>query len=195
MQPLIVVGSAPCLFDDLARANRLFPGAALMLVNGAALAVECAEHVLAGHASQADELAAARHAKFPGTLPWRMHASWPSRRPRPPCRSVTDWWGAEMSSGATSAGKAVLIGLAMGHGPIILAGAPMDGSGYFAGDAVAVGAVRGDASCQRVGDPRMQQRRTIIRYREKFRERASQDWTGIVFSMSGFTRECLPGSP
>lgn len=195
MQPLIVVGSAPCLYDDLRRAQGLFPGAALMLVNGAALAIECAEHVLAGHAVQAEELAAARRAKFPGTLPWRLHASWPGRRPRPRYESVTDWWGAEMSSGATSAGKAILIGLAMAHGPIILAGAPMDGSGYFEGDAVAVGAVKGDTSCQRVGDPRMQERITVRRYRDKFRERASKEWTGRVFSMSGFTRECLPGSP
>lgn len=183
----------------MAAAGMVYPKAHVMLVNGACVAVESAEHVLAGHTSKAEEFATARKNAFPFALPWRLHANSTIRKARlgRPMQSlypsVTDWWGAEYSSGATSAGKAVLIGLAMGYDAIVLCGAPMDGSGYFPGESEDGLQIRHEKACQRVGDPTVQNRRTIMRYRERFKELAPQ-WRGRVFSMSGFTRDCL-GAP
>jgi hypothetical protein len=199
MTALLIVGSAPCLYNDLTAAREKFPDAHVLLVNGACAAVEDAQHVLAGHTSKAEEFAAARNAAFPLALPWRLHANTAIRKGRlaRPIESlypsVTDWWGAEFSSGATSVGKAVLIGLALGYGPIVICGAPMDGSGYFPGESETGDKILHEKACQRVGDPTVQNRRTIMRYRERFKE-LSAGWRGRVFSMSGFTKDCL-GAP
>jgi hypothetical protein len=156
-----------------------------MLVNGACTMIEAAEHMLSGHTAKAEEFAKARKESFPVTK-IRLHANWasPKRHPRASFPSVTDWWGADMSSGATSAGKAALIGLKMGFDPIILCGCPLDGSGYSFDEAV----VSQDKSCQRVGDPKVQDRRTIRAYKERYVSLAQSTFKGKVFSMSGFTR-------
>lgn len=197
MTALLVCGSAPCLFDDLDAALEKFGAAHIMLVNGACTLLQDAEHVLAGHTYKAEEFAKARREVFPFAVPWRLHASYHPRQYRRTLAkerewpSVTDWWGPEYSSGATSAGKAIRIGMALGYGPIVLCGAPLDGSGYAPGEAVAVKLVSAEQGCQRVGDERMQQRSTIRRYRDTFKRLAETEWKGKVFSMSGFSRDCL----
>lgn len=195
MAALLVVGSAPCLHDDVERALKLYPDAHIMLVNGACVALEKAEHVLAGHREKAEYFARARRTFFPDAPPWRLHANGhkmdASRKAETP--SVTDWWGSEVSTGATSAGKGVRIGLAMGYDPIILCGAPMDGSGYFPGESVKGARISHD--CHRVGDPARQEHRTIMGYRDKFARLAAREFNGRVFSMSGYTRELLGEPP
>jgi hypothetical protein len=191
LRVLLVVGSAPSLFDDLAAAQALYPDAEIMLVNGACAAVEAAQHVLAGHTDKAEEFARAREEAFPFALPWRLHAtqrigSNPIRPEEYP--SVTDWWGPDCTSGATSAGKAALIGLRMGFDRIILVGCPLDGSGYFVGESAGIPQLR---SCQRVGDATKQQAATIRRYKKRMAELAETTFKGKVFSMSGYTRELL----
>ena len=193
MPALLVVGSAPCWRDDLENARALYPVAELMLVNGACALVEDAEHMLAGHTAKATEFFTARQKAFPNAKPIRVHANWanPQRVSRIVYPCVTDWWGAGMSSGATSAGKAALIGLEMGFHPIILCGCPMDGSGYDPKEA----AVKQDKSCQRVGDARWQQRRMIMGYREKLVHLSRTTFKDRVYSMSGFTRTHLGAPP
>lgn len=194
MTALLIVGSAPCALDDLAAARKLYPDAEVMLVNGACTMVRDAEHMLSGHTVKAEEFVAARKKAFPGAPLPRVHANTLSKNARQYARqypSVTDWWGPEMSSGATSAGKASLIGIRMGFYPVILCGCPMDGSGYAPTEAV----VKHDSSCQRVGDPKYQDRRTIKRYKETFVALSKTDFAGKVFSMSGFTRQHLGGPP
>ena len=194
MKVLLVVGSAPCLHEDLAAARARYPDAEIMLVNGACAAVEDAQHVLAGHTEKAEEFARAREQAFPFALPWRLHATQragknlirPEEYP-----SVTDWWGADCTSGATSAGKAALIAFQMGFDRVILIGCPLDGSGYFVGESAGIPQLR---SCQRVGDPRKQEAATIRRYKKRMAELAETTFKGRVFSMSGYTRELL-GSP
>jgi len=191
MPALLVVGSAPCLHDDLAAARRLYPDAEVMLVNGACVAVEDADHVLSGHTAKAYEFAEARRKAFPNAKPWRLHANC-ARINRPPKNEhpdVTDWWGAEFSTGATSAAKAARIGLQMGFHPVVICGAPMDGSGYFTGESQTGKVITHD--CRRVGDPAHQEHRTINGYREKFAKLAAGEFKGKVFSMSGFTRDQL----
>src|SRR6185437_5930872 len=113
VKTLLVVGSAPCLFEDVARGLQLRPFASLMLVNGACTAFETAEHVLAGHEEKAEFFARARRERFPNAPPWRLHASTHPHRQKA-CKelfpSVTDWWPHEVGVAATSASKAAKIG-------------------------------------------------------------------------------------
>lgn len=192
MKVLLAVGSAPCIHDDVDKALGLYPAAELMLINGACSAIEHAGHVLAGHTAKAEEFAAARRAAFPHAV-WRLHANWNVPRkgiPRSVYPSVTDWWGPEVSSGATSAGKAAMIGLAMGFERIVLCGCPMDGSGYTFDEAQ----VSQDPACRRVGDPKAQNVKIIKRYRDTMARLAQTTFKGRVFSMSGFTKQVL-GAP
>ena len=195
MRSLLVVGSAPGLYADLAAAQRLCDDFEVMLVNGAGAAVETAQHLLAGHTDKAEEFVKARDTAFPLAAEYRVHATYDCRRGRSPLGdypSVTDWWPqGQFSSGATSAGKAARIGLAMGFGRVILCGCPMDGSGYFPGESAGIGQLK---ACQRIGDPAKQAASTIRRYRERMAELAKGEFKGRVFSMSGFTREVL-GAP
>ncbi len=193
---LLVGGSAPCLFEDLALAREKFPGSELMLVNGACVFVEDAQHVLAGHTDKAEQFARARHAAFPFALPWRLHATRFVRRDpdRKRFPSVTDWHPPDCSSGATSAGKAALIGLRhLGAEKVILCGCPMDGSGYIPGESEIGAKIEQMAAVQRVGDPAKQDRTLIRRYRDTMAKLAQNEFKGRVFSMSGFTREVLGG--
>jgi hypothetical protein len=192
---LLVVGSAPCYREDLDAALKLRPGAEIMLVNGACQLVEDAEHVLSGHTDKAEEFASARRAKFPDAFPWRLHATTLIEKRPPPFEnfpSVTDWWSnRKMATGATSAGKAAMIGFAMGHEEIILCGCPMDGSGYAPGETDGILQL---AACLRVGDPTKQNSGIITRYRSRMAFLAETLFKDRVFSMSGYTRELL-GSP
>lgn len=173
----------------------MFPAGQIMTVNGAASVIENADHVLAGHTDLAEVFQAARFAKFPDALPWRLHAGWlphHTRRQEPPrdlYPSVTDWWP-NVSSGATSAGKAALIGLRMGFARVVLCGAPLDGSGYVRGET----RVPTPVDVQRIGCASVQNRRTIVRYREAMKALAAGEFKGRVFSLSGYSREVL-GAP
>lgn len=149
--------------------------------------------MLAGHTDKAEEFVTARKKAFPTSPVPEVLASWarPGREPRARYPSVQRWFGAAMSSGATSAGKAALMGLDMGYELVILVGCPMDGSGY----SLLEGRVSQQAHCQRVGDPSMQNRRTIARYRAKMKQLAETTFKGKVFSMSGYTKEVLGYPP
>src|SRR6185437_12931254 len=135
---MLVVGSAPCLHEDVKRALNLRPFASLMLVNGACTAVENAEHVLAGHEEKAEFFARERRARFPNAPPWRLHAACHSHRlacAKQLFPSVTDWWPHEVGTGATSASKAAKLGFLLGFDEVILCGCPLNQPGYFEGEA------------------------------------------------------------
>jgi len=201
VKALLVVGSAPCALEDLEQARKLYPDHEVMTVNGACTLVEDAEHMLAGHTTKAQEFVWARQGAFPDRPLPRVHANWarpsPKRRPtddRTPRREfpvVTDWWGADVSLGATSAAKGAAIGLKMGFEVVVLCGCPMDGSGYHPAE----GKVTVESGMQRVGDPKMQERATLRRYRDKMATLAACDFKGKVFSLSGFTRKHLGAPP
>jgi hypothetical protein len=166
----------------------MHPGASLMLINGACTAYRDAEHVLSGHADKSTMFFAERAKAFPDCRPYRMHAtlSYPKQRDEHPF--VTDWHGQAMATGATSAGKAARIGLALGYDCVILCGCPMDPSaGYWEGEAK----VRHD--CARFDTPD-NPRRVITRYREKMALLAKQEpFKSKVFSMSGYSKQVLGG--
>lgn len=196
---LLVVGSAPCLFDDVERAFSLRPLAAVMLVNGACTALEHAEHVLSGHSYKAEEFAAARRKKFPGSS-FLLHATITQKHLAEAGTvfpSVTTWWDKSFCHGATSISKATDIGLrGLGFDEVILCGAPLDGSGYFPGEYTKV------IDCLRIGDatshtgwgPKRDERHRVIEgYRSKFKKFV-QIFPDRIFSMSGFTHDVV-GEP
>jgi|SRR5579871_2416832 len=201
---MLVVGSAPCLFDDVEKALHLRPLASVMLVNGACTALENAEHVLAGHEEKAEFFARERRAKFPNAPPWRLHGCCHAHRKemmKGMFPSVTDWWPHEMGVGATSASKAAKLAFMLGATEVILCGCPMDQPGYFPGEAK----VPQHIMCLRIGDhgkahhllhpngehQDVQQTRIIKNYRANLKLLAEGEFKGRVFSMSGYTRDCL----
>ncbi len=202
MTTMLVVGSAPCLYDDVAAALKLRPFASLMLVNGACTAFENAEHVLAGHEEKAEFFHRERLKKFPHGPKYRLHAcAHPHRRAAAESMfpSVTDWWPHEVGVGATSASKAAKLAFLLGATEVILCGCPMDQPGYFPGEAQ----VPQHISCQRIGDHGIahglnipvQETRIIKAYRARMKQLAETEFKNRVFSMSGFTQQCLGAPP
>ena len=184
-----------------------------MLVNGAATAIECAEHLLCGHEEKSTFFVQERNARFPFAPPYEVHASCHPHRQKM-CKEmfpdVSRWWPHEVGVGATSASKAAKILLLMGYGSIVLCGCPLDQPGYFAGEAD----VPQHIACQRIGDhgnardlrgreiiggngkpTPVQQMKIIKGYRANFKALAEGEFKGRVFSMSGFTRDQLGEPP
>jgi hypothetical protein len=208
-----VVGSAPCLYADIEQAHKIFPFAALMLVNGAATAVERAEHILCGHEELSEFFVRERRRVFPNAPSYEVHACTNLNRlaaAKQLFPSVTTWHPQEMGVGATSASKAAKILMLLGYGPIVLCGCPLDQPGYFTGEAK----VPHHVACQRIGDhgnakdmrgkeiiggngkPTPVQEMKIIKlYRERFKILAQTEFKNRVFSMSGFTRDQLGAPP
>jgi hypothetical protein len=227
---MLVVGSAPCVYDDVKRALAIRPFASLLTVNGACAAIENVEHMLCGHEEKTAEFVRARLNAFPGKPLPRVHATFnkltgtkttevrvEEARQRFP--QVSDWWAADVHMGAGSAGKAIGIAKAMGFSEVILCGCPMDGSGYFPGEGdgfdparPGAGGIKQSMNCLRIGDgglargyPKpgtggrewmlVQETRIVRGYREAFRKLSESELKGWVYSMSGFTRDCVGEPP
>lgn len=178
---LLIVGSAPCVYDDLAHARSIRPEHHTLLINGAALLFEHAEHILCGHGEKVAMFVEARHAKFPNAKPCYIHAS---RRGGTDPKGVTHIWE-NVATGGTSAWKAVRIARGMGYDEMILCGCPLDDSGYAPGESDGI-----KHSCDRIG---LGEGRMYHNYRHTFSVRAKTEGAG-VYSMSGFSRELL-GAP
>lgn len=199
MRPAVVVGSAPCAHEDLEAALRLLEDPLLIAVNGACTMIEDLDVMVAGHTSKAPQFVRARQEAFPDApmpevwanyaLPLKRH---PNRKyPTAEYPMVTRWFDATHSLGATSASKAAKMGLTAGYGPIVLAGCPLDASGYSFDEA----RVKHEASCKRVGDKQWDQHKTILRYRAAMAKLAEGEFKGKVFSISGYSRQVLGGPP
>lgn len=185
---LIVLGSAPCLYADLDAALLLRPGAHVMAVNEACGAVEHIHHMLAGHCDKAQMFREYRAKKFPSSQPVPVHAT---QRADMPLHYPVDYWWHEAKVGGTSAWKAARIGVGMGYEEIIMAGCPLDLSGYFNPKET-----RGfKHECRRVGEPLDDgsPSQLTIRYRKEFLRNAEQ-FGHNVRSMSGWSRDIL-GAP
>lgn len=198
MRPAVVVGSAPCAFEDLEAALWLLEDPFLIAVNGACTMVEHIDVMVAGHTAKAPAFVKARLEAFPGKLPevWANYAlplkRHPNRKyPTAEYPMVTRWFDATHSLGGTSASKAAKMGLTAGYGPIVLAGCPLDNSGYSFDEAK----VKHDAGCKRVGDKQWDQHKTILRYRAAMAKLAEGEFKGKVFSMSGYSRQVLGHPP
>lgn len=186
-ETLLVVGSAPNLFEDVKAARLLRPDAHVLLINEAMGALEHAHHLLAGHSDKAAKFLAYRREKFPHAPLVPLHASWREGMAMPAC--VTHRW-AHAAQGGTSAWKAVRIGRAMGYREFILCGCPLEACGYFNPLETQRFAQPDDGA--RIGlDP---DRAMYHVYRRQMAEHAASEQGRGVYSMSGYTRE-LFGAP
>lgn len=193
----MVVGSAPCAHEDLEEALRLLEDPLIVTVNGACTMFEDIDVMVAGHTTKAPQFVNARLKAFPGELP-EVWANWALPVKRHPERKypsdeypmVTRWFDTTHSLGATSASKAAKMCLTAGFGRVVLAGCPLDASGYSFDEA----RVKHEAGCKRVGDKQWDQHKTILRYRAAMAKLAEGEFRGKVFSMSGYTRQVL-GAP
>lgn len=220
MRTFLVIGSAPGLFEDVTKALQLRPFAEGILVNGACAALDWPEHQLCGHEEKTAQFVAARLAAFPNRPCKYVHATYPKLGgPKPDdvrkaeyarmFPQVTNWWPLDMGGHAGSAGKAINIARALGADEVILCGCPYDGSGYFEGEGKGISQ---SMNCLRIGDGglargypkpgtdgrewmRVQDTRIVKGYREHFARLAKTVFASGVFSMSGFTRECVGEPP
>lgn len=218
MNTMLVVGSAPCLHDDVAAALELRPLAEIMLINGACTAIESAEHMLAGHEEKCEFFAEARRKAFPNAPFPRYHGCTMKHRAnemKSLCPSISDWWPFEMGICSTSASKGAKIAkYHLGFEEVILCGSPLDNSGYFEGEGKGIPQNR---SCLRVGDPgfsshttpyhtgqystqpgmpmRVQESKIVQSYRTRFKQLAEGEFKNWVFSMSGYTKQILGYPP
>lgn len=174
--PLLVVGPAPCVHDDLAAARKLYPDAKVAAVNAGAQIVA------------ADFLVSQHPAMLALMRDWqrRMFGARPDTHcpggEAPRTGAAVDYCWVRGSSGATSAWGAVRVGKAMGFSPIILCGCPLTG-----GDGYAVAWQKGGIGTTPPKDGLMQS------YQERLRVAAKAEGQQ-VFSMSGYTRSVL-GAP
>jgi hypothetical protein len=183
-----------------------------MLVNGACQLVEHAEHMLCGHEEKAEQFAAARRKKFPKAPPIRIHACCMPHRIteyKSAYPSVTDWQSHEVGQAAGSAGKGVKLSRLLGFTEAVLVGCPMNGGGYAPGE---TDGITQSMNCLRLGDDgdargypdsrtqgrswlKVQETRMIQGYRKHFAELAKGEFKSGVYSMSGFTKQCLGEPP
>jgi len=114
----------------------------------------------------------------------------------------------EVGGHAGSAGKAINISRRLGFNEAILCGCPMNGTGYFPGEGKGI---RQGMNCLRIGDGglargypkpgtggrewmKVQETRIVQGYRDHFAKLAKGVFSTGVYSMSGFTRDCV-GEP
>lgn len=220
MRTFLVIGSAPGLFEDVQRALALRPFAEGMLVNGACAALEWPEHMLCGHEEKTVNFLRARDKAFPGKPCKYVHATYPKfHGPKSDATriaeynsmfpGVTNWWPLDLGGHAGSAGKAINICRALGADEVILCGCPYNGSGYFPGEGEGIPQ---SMNCLRIGDggkargyPKpgthgrewmdVQETRIVKGYREHFARLAKTVFATGVYSMSGFTRDCVGEPP
>ena len=182
------------MHEDLKRALELYPFAFICAVNGACVEIEELDAIVSGHTDKAEIFTEARRKAFPEGKPFDVFANW-ARQDKPPkfdYPSVTRWFSAHCSTGATSAAKAVRMMFEMGYEKVILCGCPLDSSGYFPGESEKGRSI--SHNCRRLGEPKEAQSRAVEGYRRKFKKLAEGEFKGKVFSMSGLTREWL-GEP
>lgn len=194
MKPAIVVGSAPCYWQDLRNAKKAYPNAFVLVINGACVVVEEADAMLSGHITNVEKYVKTRTEQFPnrnievwGACSTKRLIDYRANHP-----VVTKWFSNSTATGATSAGKAARMLMQEGFEPVILCGCPMDSSGYFPGEEDK-NYIR--HNCARVGDPAQRMHSSIEKYRDKMAMLAKDEFAGRVFSMSGYTREVLGAPP
>lgn len=164
---IIVAGSAPVLFRDLAECP---PGLPLMGVNYAGLMLKGVAHIASYHAKAAGliaQLRACAQHSLKDTAPPEVHST--SAAP-----GVTRVWPEPDGGGGSSGLFAVRVALALGYGRVILAGMPLDDSGRF------------------YDPPQIRKLDFASHYLDAW-VKALPDFQGRVVSCSGMTKTLLGG--
>ena len=177
--PVLVCGSAPCLFRDMDKALRARPDATIIAINDVAGYIN-AEFVTSIHCEKMQEFRAKSLNKEIKTLSGGIYDA----------ACDVDYWFSSCNSGGTSAGSALKIARKMGFDEIILCGCPMNGGdGYFYREAKPTQFLMQ----KRFGDAKP--RSSSVTYHQMHLRLETQDrGFDMVKSMGGFTAE-LFGTP
>lgn len=170
------------MFTDVERARGVRPNAHLLAINEAGAAFKHIDHLHAGHHSKAAIYLNYRVSKGFSPHGFNIHACWAHNRKMPAC--VTHQW-AGAATGGTSALTAYRIARAMGYEEVILAGCPLDDSGYF-------NPTETDA-LEHEGCPRVGYGQKLRMYRHRFMADINARGREGLYSMSGWTWEVLGG--
>jgi len=162
--PVLVCGNAWCLHDDVERARKIYPDAAVIAVNGASREIEAfalfSQHPERFVSHRWIEWQRKRHEAF------TVHGC----KFRPDMPWVDHWWEDARGGGSSAWGARKVAGL-MGFDPVILCGAPLL-PGNYAGHRPGV---------------LMTDDRVVSTYRAQIEKDA--DWHIGCYSMSGWTRD------
>ncbi len=185
--PAFVVGTAPCVTDDLAQARQLYPNAAAIGVNEGVAVTQC-DHLFSLHSErlrQWRELAERQWGRVP-----IVHAANRKRADNiePSAKAAIDYWWHGVHSGGSSGWSAVRLAHGLGYSPIILCGCPMNGGDGYAVDKT------GPPACHQIGEVSADHSMNR-RYRSKVAEAVAEGEGKGVYSLSGFTRELLGEPP
>ena len=150
-----------------------------MVLNEAGGAIREAKHLYCGHREKAPVFIEYRERKFPGTPIPFVHACW--RAKAPPVAGLTHEW-AGVKTGGSSALTGARIGLWIGYSEVLLAGCPMDSSGYFNTDDTK--ALPHDVGRLGFGED-------LLLYRQRFLDDIEERGHTNIYSMSGWTRKQL----
>lgn len=157
----VVVGAGRSVWDDLRTIQRLVPAPTMFAVNDMIVHAPTVQHAVSHHPEKVPHWAALRrekvitHASAPGS---GVDHSWPQFR--------------DGRSGS-SALLATRIALELGYGRVIVAGVPLDASGYVWSDPHAT-----------------QPARNFARYRQGWQDQISL-LRGRVFAVSGYLMDLL----
>lgn len=125
--PALVVGSAPCVFEDLSRAQAALPEAKIFAVNEAVKIVN-PDFICSYHCEKMEKFASMASGEF------TTHSANVTRsgQERKDFTAVEYWWPNLRAHGATSAWFAARVALSMGFDEIILCGCPLNGGDGYA---------------------------------------------------------------
>lgn len=183
--PLLIIGSAPGVIVDLQYARELWPHAHLMAVKEACAVAPDILHLVNAHTLRTTALLKYRAEAFPGRPIPFVHVFETRGFELTPGHTHV-WSGVSAKAGSVQ--TAIQIARAMGYGPLLLCGCPMDTPGYFNGTYRLPG-VKYDVS--RIGfDPTGLHGRRMRQKFELFVKPLRQVW-----SMSGWTRRILGQPP
>lgn len=179
MKPAFVLGSASCLYDDMALARDAFPGGAEVFgVNKVGYQIEC-DHIVTLHG----ELVFKFTRETKGSP--KLHTKG-RRRTDPVIDGEPDYvWEFPGGIHGTSTMLAVRIARAMGFYPVLMCGAPMSPVGY----------VDGYNSPRDEFDPDNPKSGVIESWRDGWRNAHKAGKLAGVYSASGWTRELLGWLP
>lgn len=186
---LLIIGSAPCVYDDLAAARAERPHAIVMAINEA-VKVTCPNFIASLHCEKMAAFNALAVKEF-GNKIWSTHSGNVTARgdERGNFDAVDYWWPTMKHCGGTSAWAGAMIGAALGFKEIIMCGCPMNGGdGYFNA---------GSTAPSTPSDPRFGEKpphsSLIAAAHDHIRKHAKTPEAAMVRSMSGFTRDTLGG--
>lgn len=169
--PVLVCGSAACLYDDLERARKRYPDASVIAVNGAAKLVP-AIVLYSKHPERFIERRWLSAQRFFFGDHAVVHADVRAAT-RPPC---IEYWWTGLWGGGGSAWDARKLATVLGFAPIVLCGCPLVAGPHVGSLSFAS----------------FMHREDVV---DGFRREIEVDtkWHEGVYSMSGWTRELLGG--